>query len=103
MIITQDIVLSYQFNIRFLRFSHTVIDHVVHTQAYSTNKHKDVGDILSIVIHFNSHSSPKKTIVTMTIIYFSTTQCDMREKHQEFVTNAIYHPKIISANTSDCI
>jgi len=27
----------------------------------------------------------------------------MREKHQEFVTNASYHPKIISANTSDCI
>jgi hypothetical protein len=103
MIITQHIVLSYQFNIRLLQFIHTVIKHVVHTQAYSTNKHKDAVDILSTVIQFNSHSAPKKTIVTMTIIYFSTTQRDMCEKHQEFVTNASYHPKIISANNNGCI
>jgi hypothetical protein len=72
-----------------------VIDHVVHTQAYSTNKHKDAVDILSTVIQFSSHSAPKKTIVTMTIIYFATTQRDMREKHQAFVTNASYHPKLL--------
>jgi hypothetical protein len=30
------------------------------------------------------------------------TQRDTRE-YQEFVTNANYHPKIISANISDCI
>jgi glucokinase len=93
MTITQHIVLSYLFNIIFLRFSHTVIDHVVHTQAYSTNKHKDLVDILSTIIQFNSHSAPKKAIVTMT----------MHEKHQAFVTNASYHMKIISANTSDYI
>ena len=31
------------------------------------------------------------------------TQCDLREQHQAFLTNASYHPKIISENTSDCI
>jgi hypothetical protein len=54
-----------------------VIDHALHTQSYSTNKHKDAVDILSTVIQFSSHSAPKKTIVTITIIYFETTQRDI--------------------------
>jgi hypothetical protein len=39
------------------------------------------------------------------ISFFKTpyTQRNMREKHQEFVTYASYHPKIISENTSDSI
>ena len=42
--ITQYIMLSYRFNMRLLQFSHIGINQVMHTQAYSTNNHKDAVD-----------------------------------------------------------